>query len=88
MEGPTDRYIQFIGKLDKRHCRLLIELPIGYINLAYILPKMRKSKTPYICRRCSAEKEMLVHILYEYPALETISICDMVYGKGVYVSKN
>ncbi len=33
LEGPTDRYVQFISKLDRKHCRMLIGLLTGHINL-------------------------------------------------------
>ncbi len=64
LEGPTDRYIQFKSKLDRKHCRMLIGLLTGHINLQHMLHKMRRAKTPS-CRRCGAEKEKSVHILCE-----------------------
>ncbi len=57
LEGPTDRYVQFISKLDRKHSRMLLGLLTGHINLQYMLYKMRKAKTPS-CRRCGAEKEI------------------------------
>ncbi len=53
LEGPTDRYVQFISKLDRKHCRMLIGLLTGHINLWYMLHKMRRAETPS-CRRCGA----------------------------------
>ncbi len=68
MEGPTDRYVQFISKLDWKHYRMLVGLLTGRINLQYMLHKMRRAKT-LSCRRCGAEKETSVHILCECPVL-------------------
>ncbi len=73
LEGPTDRYIQFISKLDRKHCRMLIGLLTGHINLQYMLHKMRGAKSP-LCRRCGAEKETTVHILCECPVLEKVKM--------------
>ncbi len=50
---------------------MLAGLLIGQINLHYTLHKMRRAKNPS-CRRCSAEKEMLQHILCECLVLEKI----------------
>ncbi len=33
LEGPIDWYVQFISKLDRKHCRMLVGLLIGHINL-------------------------------------------------------
>ncbi len=65
LEGSTDRYVQFMSKLDKKHCRILVGLLTGRINLQYMLHKMRRAKTPPSCRWCGAEKEMAVYILCE-----------------------
>ncbi len=35
LEGPTDRYVQFINKMDRKHRRMLVGLLIGHINLHY-----------------------------------------------------
>ncbi len=67
LEGPTDRYVQFISKLDGKHCRMLVGLLTRHVNLQYMLHKMR-AKT-FSCRRCGAEKETSVHILCECPVL-------------------
>ncbi len=56
LEGPTDRYVQFISKLDRKHCRMLVGVLTGHINLQYMLHKMRAKTHSY--RRCGAEKEM------------------------------
>ncbi len=45
LEGPTDRYVQFISKLDRKYCRMLVGV------LQYMLHKMKKAKTPS-CRKC------------------------------------
>ncbi len=71
LEGPTDRYVQFISKLDRKHCTMLIGLLTGHINLQYMLHKMRRAKTT-LCRRYGAEKETSVHILCECPVLEKV----------------
>ncbi len=46
LEGITNRYVQFISKLDRKHCRMLVGLLTGHINLQYIQHKMRRTKTP------------------------------------------
>ncbi len=33
LEGPTDRYVQFISKLDRKHCRMLIGLLTRHISI-------------------------------------------------------
>ncbi len=73
LEGPNDRYVQFIRKLDRKHCRTLAGLLTGHINLQYMLHKMRRAKTPS-CGRCSAEKETSVHILCDRPVLERVKM--------------
>ncbi len=55
--------------LDRKHCRLLVELLTGHINLRYMLHKMERMKTT-TCRTYGAEKETLVHILCNCLALE------------------
>ncbi len=69
LEGSTDMYVQFISKLYRKHCSMLVGLLRGHINLQYMLHKMRRAKTPSY-RRCNAEKETSVHILCGWPALE------------------
>ncbi len=67
MESLTDRYVQFIGKLDRKHCRMLLGLLTGNINRQYImLQRLRKTKAP-LCRKCGTEKETLVQVLCECP---------------------
>ncbi len=80
LEGPTDRYVQFISKLDRKHCRMLVGLLTGHINLQYMLHKMRRVKTPS-CRRCGAEKETLVHILCERPVLEKVRMQTLGFAR-------
>ncbi len=58
---------------------MLIELLTGYINLQYMLHKMR-AITPS-CRRCNAEKETSVHILCECPVLEKVRMQTLVFGQ-------
>ncbi len=72
MEGPTDRYVQFISKLDRKDCRLLVGLLTGHINLLYMLHKMRRAETPSRWR-CGAEKETSVYILCECAVLEKVT---------------
>ncbi len=69
LEGPTDRYIQFINTLDMKNCRLLVGLLTEPINLRYMLHKMGWVKTP-TCRKYSIEKKMLFHIMCKCLALE------------------
>ncbi len=51
-----------------------------YINLHYMLHKMRRAKNPS-CRRCDAEKEMLEHILCECLVLEKIKMHTLSYAR-------
>ncbi len=78
-EGPTDRYVQYISKLDRKHCRMLVGLLTGHINLQHMLHKMR-AKTPSF-RRCGAEMETLVHILCECPVLEKVRIQTLGFAR-------
>ncbi len=71
LDGPTERYIQFISKLDRKHCRMLVGLLNRHVNLQYMLHKKRRAKTPS-CRRCGAEKETLVHVLCVDPVSEKV----------------
>ncbi len=48
---------------------MLAGLLTGHTNLRYMLHKMRKEKSPPY-KKCGAEKETLVHILCECPALQ------------------
>ncbi len=32
LEGPTDRYVQFINKLDRKHCRMLVGFLTGHVR--------------------------------------------------------
>ncbi len=41
--GPTDTYVQFISKLDRKHCRMLVGLLTRHINLQYMQHKMRRT---------------------------------------------
>ncbi len=50
------------SELDKKHCRMLVGLLTGHINLQYMLHKVRRTRTPS-CRRCAADKETSVHCL-------------------------
>ncbi len=61
LEAPTDRYVYFISKLDRKHCRMLVGLLTGHI----ILHKMGRAQNPS-CRRCGAKKETLKHIFAWY----------------------
>ncbi len=80
LEELTDRYVQFISKLDRNHCRMLVGLLTGHINLQYMLHKMRRAKTPS-CRRCGAEKETSVHILWECPVLEKVRMQTLCFTR-------
>ncbi len=64
LEGPIDRYryVQFMSKLDRKHCRMLVEQLTQHINLYYMMHTMRRAKTPS-CKRSGAEMETLAHIL-------------------------
>ncbi len=70
LEGSTDKYVQLISKLDRKHSKMLVELPTKHINLHYMLHKMR-AKNPS-CRRCGAEKKTYEHILCECLVLKKI----------------
>ncbi len=81
LEGLTERYVQFISKLYRKHCRMLVGLLTGHINLHYMLRKMRSAKIPS-CRRCSAEKEMSEHILCECLVLKKIRMhCTLGFAR-------
>ncbi len=73
LEGPTNRYVQFISKLNRKHCRTSVEPLTSHINLQYMLHKVRRAKTT-LCRRCGAEKETSVHILRECLAVEKVML--------------
>ncbi len=79
-EGPTNKYIQFISKLDWRHCRMLVGLITGHISQQFMLYKTRREKTPS-CRRCGAEKGTSLHILCEYPELEKIRMQTLSFAR-------
>ncbi len=81
LEGPTNRYVQFISKLDRKYCRILVGLLTRHINLQYMLHKMWRAKTSS-CRRCGAEKETSVDILYECPELENIRMQTLGFAHG------
>ncbi len=53
LEGPNDRYVQFINTLDRKCCRLLVGLLMGarYANLKYMPHKMGRKKS-LSCRKC------------------------------------
>ncbi len=40
--GSTDSYVQFISKLDRKHCRMSVGPLTRHINLQYMLHKMRR----------------------------------------------
>ncbi len=80
LEGPIDRYVKFISKLGRKHCRMLVRLLTGHINLQYMLHKMRRAKTPS-CRRCGAEKETAVHILCECPVSEKVRMQTLGFAR-------
>ncbi len=72
--------VQFISKLDRKHCRMLVGLLTRHINLQYMLHKMRRAKTPS-CRRCGVEKETSVHIPCECPVLENVRMQTLGFAK-------
>ncbi len=80
LEGQTDRYVQFISQLDRKHCRMFIGLLTVHINLQYMLHKLRRAKTPS-CRRYGAEKETSVHILCECPVLEKVRMHTLGFAR-------
>ncbi len=71
LEGPTDRNVQIISKLDREHCKMLVGLLTRHINLQYVLHKMRRARTPS-CRRCGAEKETSIYIQRKCPVLKKV----------------
>ncbi len=73
-------YVHFISKLGRKHCRMLIRLLTGHINLQYMLRKMRRAKTPS-CRKCGAEKETSVYILSEYPVLGKVKMQTLGFAR-------
>ncbi len=78
--GGIDRYVRFISKLNRKHTTMLVGLLTRHINLQYMLHKMRRAKAPS-CRRCGAEKETSVPILYECPALEKIKMQTLYFAR-------
>ncbi len=73
LREPTDSFVQFISKLDRKHCRMLLGFLTRHVNLQYMLHKMRRAKTP-LCRRYGVEKGTSAHSLSECVALEKIRI--------------
>ncbi len=57
----------------------MVGLLNGYINLHYMLHKMR-AKNPS-CRRCGAEKETPEHILCEFLVLEKIRMQTLGFAR-------
>ncbi len=80
LEEPIDRYVQFVSKLDRKRCRMLVGLLTGHINPQCMLHKMRRAKAPS-CRRCGAEKETSVHILCECPLLEKVRMQTLGFAR-------
>ncbi len=74
------RFVQFISKLGRKYCRLLVGLLIRHVNLQYMLHKMRRAKTSS-CRRCGAEKETSEHILCECPVLEKVRMQTLGFAR-------
>ncbi len=59
---------------------MLIGLLTGHNNLYYMLHKLRRAKN-LPCRRCSAEKETLEHILRECLVLEKIRMQNLGFAR-------
>ncbi len=78
LERPTERYVPFISKLDRKHCRMLVGFLTGHINLQ-MLQKMRRATTP--SSRCGTEKETSVHILCGCPALKKLQMQTMGFAR-------
>ncbi len=52
LEGLNDRYVRFMSKLDRKHCRMLAWLLTRYINLQY-MPHNGESKNSLVRKmRC------------------------------------
>ncbi len=64
---------------ESKHCRMLVGLLAGHINLHYMLHKMRRGKIPSC--RCGAEKETFEHILCECLALEKIRMHTLGFAR-------
>ncbi len=45
--GPTDKYVQHIGKLNRKQCRMSMELLIGHIYLQCVLHKRTAKSSSY-----------------------------------------
>ncbi len=50
--------------LDRKHCRMLVGLLTGHINLQYMLHKIRRAKTPHA--RDVVQKRKRRYIFYDY----------------------
>ncbi len=64
---------------------MLVGLLIEHINKHYRLHKMRRVKNPS-CRRCGVEKEMLKHILCEWPGVGKDKDADLGLGQDGFGS--
>ncbi len=54
--GPTDEFVQHIGKLNRKHCRLSMGFVTGHMRLQCV-PSKRNTSKAYSCRKystCSA----------------------------------
>ncbi len=80
LEGPNYRYVQFISKLDRKHCRMMVGLLTGHINLQYMQQKMRKAKTPSY-RRYGAEKENIGKQKCGCPPLEKLKMLTFGFAR-------
>ncbi len=80
LEAPTDRYVQFISNMDRKHCRMLVGFLTGHISLQFMQCTMWRAKTS-LCRRCGIEKETLVHVLCECPMLEKVRMQTLSFAR-------
>ncbi len=62
--GPADRYVQFISKLDRKHCRMEVGLLTRHINLQYMLHKMKRAKTPFIQEMRHRKGNVCIHSMW------------------------
>ncbi len=80
LQRPTNGYVQFISKLYRKHCRMLVGLLTGHTNRHHMLHRMRRARIPS-CRRYVTEKETSAHVLGECRELERIRIQTLGFAR-------
>lgn len=68
IESASDKYIEFIMRLDRKHTKLLVSLLTGHGATRYMWYKIGVAKSGS-CRYCGEEEETSIHILCHCPAI-------------------